>query len=340
MNIRNVIKKAITGMVVSLAFASSVQAAQLKEVNMCAFTFMGEGGPDYQYILDYQAAALNWGVKLKLKTYVSEKIAVEELKAGACDIANMTSINALSFNRFTGSLDAPGGIPTYDHLRVVLTTLATPKAAKYMRNGEYEVVAIAPMGAIFIFTNDRKIRTLADLAGKKMVALDSMPEMRQLVKDLGMTPVSSTITNMFQKFNNGAVDIAAGPAMVVEMMGLHKGLEPDGGILTLPLVQASIQYVARWKKLPADFGQKSREYFISRYDDTVKVLRKAESNIPKEYWFEIPEESKEEVASQIKRIRLAFIDKGIYDPKTLTLLRKVRCRFEPTLAECTATQIE
>ena len=213
--------KKILGFLVCMIFVVNTgYAATLKTVNMCAFTLMGEGGPGFQLLQDYQAAALNWGVKIKLKSYMNENIVVEELKAGECDLANMTGMQVRHFNKFTGTLDSPGSIPDYEHLRVVLTTLAKPKAANYMKEGEFEVVGIQPGGAIFLFVRDRYMKSISDLAGRKMGVLESMPEMRQMVSDMGMTPVSSTITNIFQKFNNGVIDITGGPAIVYEIMEL------------------------------------------------------------------------------------------------------------------------
>ncbi|MCG8534262.1 MAG: DUF6091 family protein [Pseudomonadales bacterium] len=319
--------------------ATQLQAAPVP-VKMCAFMFMGEGGPEHQALLDYQAAALEWGAQLEMKSYVHDKIVVEELKSGRCDIANMPSIQARSFNKFTGTLDAPASMPTYDHLKTVLQTLAKPSAGKYMRNGDYEIVGIQPAGAVFIFSNDNSIEGVSDLAGKKMAVLDTMPEMRQLVVDLGMTPVSSTLTNIFQKFNNRAIDITGGPAMVYEMMELDKGLRPNGGILAQPVMQGNIQFVARWDKLPEGFAQKSREYFVKNFDQSLKFVREAEEKIPKDLWIPMTADRQEEYQTQTRQIRLAFRERDVYDAKMLTLLRKIRCKKDATLAECTDPNAE
>jgi len=333
-------KKAVVAMVASVAFASAAQAIELKSVTMCAFMMMGEGGPEHQMLLDYQAAALNWGVKLELKSYMNEKIVTEELKAGVCDLANVTGMQARNFNKFTGTLGSPGSIPTYEHLKLVLDTLATPKAAKYMKQGEFEIVGIQSIGAIYLFTNDRTIQSVSDLAGKKMGVLDSMPEMRQMVADMGMTPVSSTVTNIFQKFNNGVIDVTGGPAIVYDIMELYKGLEPNGGILAAPLVQGDMQFVARASKMPEGFAQKSREYFAGNFESSMTLIRAAEENIPKKWWIPIPEGKEGELNAQTRRIRLAFRDMGVYDPKMLTLLRKIRCKLDATLSECTSKDAE
>lgn len=322
------------------AMAGNAIAAEPVPITMCAFTFMGEGGPEHQALLDYQTAALGWGVKLTMKPYINEKIVAEEMKAGVCDLANMSSIQARNFNKFTGTLDAPASMPTYKHLQMVMGTLAKPNAAKYMRVGDYEVVGIQPAGQVYLFTHDRKLQSLSDMAGKKIAILDTMPEMRQLVLDLGMTPVSSTMTNMFQKFNNGATDITAGPAIVYELMELNKGLGTTGGILNMPLVQGNNQFIARSSKLPADFAQKSREYFANNFEKNLAIIRAAEDKIPKELWVALPENRKDEYHQQTRNIRLNFRSQNIYDTNMLTLLRKVRCQIEATLAECTSADAE
>lgn len=337
------IVKRVTGLIAGIGaglLSSVAIAAEPLPVKMCAFMFMGEGGPEHQALLDYQAAALEWGAKIQLKSYVNDKIVAEELKSGACDIANMPSLQARNFNKFTGTLDAPAAMPTYDHLRTVLQTLAKPSAAKYMQAGEFEVVGIQPAGAVFIFTNDNTMKRISDLAGKRMAVLDTMPEMRQLVVDLGMTPVSSTLTNIFQKFNNNAIDITGGPAIVYEMMELEKGLRPNGGILENPVLQGNIQLVARSAKLPEGFGQKSREFFVKNFDATLEFVRDAENKIPEDLWISLDDKGQEEYQTQTRQIRLSFRDQKVYDPKMLTLLRKIRCKKDPTLAECTDPNAE
>jgi len=333
--------KSIVGFIVGVFLSCQVLVANaLTPVTMCAFTLMGEAGPDYQILRDYQAEALNWGVKLKLKSYMNEKIVVEELKAGECDLANMTGMQARQFNKFTGTLDALGAIPDYKHLKMVLNTLSQPKAAKYMKQGEFEIAGIQPTGAIFLFVRDRYLRGLSDLAGRKIGVLDTMPEMRQMVMDMGMTPVSSTVTNIFQKFNNGVIDITGGPAIVYEIMELEKGLDPGGAIIESPLLQSNVQLVGRISKLPAGFAQKSREFVAKNFDDSIRYIKKAEKAIPRRWWLPVPECQEKEMDELTRKIRLAFRDKGIYDGKALTLLRKVRCKQSPERAECTAEDAE
>jgi hypothetical protein len=321
-------------------FINPLHAAPLQSVRTCAFLMTGEGGPEHQILLDYQAAALDWGVKLDTTTYMNENIVAQEFQAGSCDLANMTGMQARNFNKFTGTLDAPGGMPTYDHLKMVVDLLAQPSAATYMRAGSYEVIGIQAGGAVYIYSRNRKIGSLSDLAGKKMGILEGMPEIRRIVTQIGMTPVSCTLGNLYQKFNNGVVDVVPGPAVVYGMMELEKGLQPDGGILRAPIMQGNMRFVARADKLPPGFGQKSRQYFAANFDATLRVVQQAENQIPEHWWIPIPKEKEEEFRSQTQRIRVAFRESGAYDPKMLTLLRKVRCKKDPARSECTSTDAE
>jgi hypothetical protein len=333
-------KASLAGLFTALLLTTPLQAAELKSLRTCAFLMMGEGGPEHQMLLDYQAAALDWGVKLETTTYMNENIVTQEFQAGACDLANMTGMQARRFNKFTGTLDSPGGIPTYEHLKMVVNLLAKPSAAKYMKEGSYEVVGIQPGGAVYLYTHDRRIGSMSDLAGRKMGILEGMPEIRRIVTQIGMTPVSSTLSNLYQKFNNGVVDVTPGPAILYGMMELDKGMQPDGGILRAPIMQGNLQFVARADKLPPGFGQRSREYFAANFDATLRIIQQAENEIPEHWWIPIPKGKEEEFRSQTRRIRIAFRDSGVYDPRMLTLLRKVRCRKDPTLSECTSRDAE
>ena len=334
------IKKMVGGFALSTAVLTNAQAAEPTEVNMCIFDPIGASGPLYQALEDYRAAALSWGAKLKLHTYTDERVASDEFKAGVCDLVNLTGVRARNFNSFTGTIDSIGSIPSYKHMRMVLDTLATPKAAKYMRQGDYEIVSIVPGGAVFPFVNDKSIDSPEKLAGKKIAVLDSAPEMQYLVQQVGMTPVGATISNIFSKWNNHSVDIAGAPAVVYEPMELYKGVEPNGGIIDWPLAQVTVQVVARWSKLPEGFGQKSREYAQGQFETAMSTILASEDRIPKKYWMSVPNELKDTWTETFRQNRIALREKSIYDGKALTLFRKIRCNVEPDAAECSATDKE
>lgn len=209
-----------------------------------------------------------------------------------------------------------------------------------MRIGEFEVLGIGPAGAIFMFTRDRSILLPKDFAGKRMAVLDDVPESEYLSQKHGITPVNSTIFNSILKFNNGTVDLTAAPAIVYEPFEMHKGLEPDGGIYKDPFLYITMQVIARWEKFPEGFIQKARLKAVEEYSKFVKFLTDPEATIPEHYWIDIPEHLYDYWVEDFRESRLELGRRGIYDQKTLKLMRKVRCKLDPQAAECSASNRE
>lgn len=323
-----------------LLIITSIATAQAVPKKMCVFDLLGANGPFFSQMKDYKTAALAWGVELQLKPYTSERVAAEDFKAGLCDAVSFTGIRARQFNSFTGSLDAIGAMPTYDHLKSVITTISSKKAAKLMFSDPYEVVAIFPAGAGYMFVNDRTIDTVGELAGKRIAILDSDPAQVEMVNFIGASPVGTSIANMYSKFNNGSVDVTYGPAIVYEAMELYKGLEPNGGIINFSLVQLTMQIVIRKASFPAGYGQESREFALSQFDLGVELVKKYESTIPEKIWVTVPEKDVIGYLEVFRQSRIRLRDKGIYNGKTLKLMRMLRCKKAPQQPECTATDKE
>ena len=307
---------------------------------MCVFDLLGANGPVFSQMKDYKTAALAWGVELELKPYTSERVAAEDFKAGLCDAVSFTGIRARQFNSFTGTLDAIGAMPTYEHLKSVITTISGEKASKLMFSDPYEVVGIFPAGAGYMFVNDRKIDTVGELAGKRIAILDSDPAQVEMVTFVGASPVGTSIANMYSKFNNGSVDVTYGPAIVYEAMELYKGLEPDGGVIRFPLVQLTMQILIRKADFPEGYGQKSREFALDQFDLGVELIKKYESTIPVKMWVSIPEADIRGYLEVFRQSRIRLRDKGIYNAKMLRLMRMLRCKKEPHQPECTAADKE
>ena len=310
------------------------------ENTFCVFDPIGANGPLFNQMKDYQLSALEWGIQLKLTPYTDERIAIEDFTAGRCDAVSVSGMRARQFNSFTGTLDSIGAIPTYRHLEIVLKTISATKAEKYMINGNYEIAGIFPQGAAYLFVNDRSIDTVAELSGKKIAVLEYDEAQQTLAAGTGLTPVLSSIANMYSKFNNGSVDICGAPAMFYESMELYKGLGDIGGIINFGLTQITIQIIIHKNKFPAQFGQKSREYAFSRFRRAQTLMQEADQRIPDKYWIEISDHNKENYMEAFRQSRIVLRDKGIYDKKMLKLLRQVRCRIEPQNSECSAADKE
>jgi len=316
------------------------ESKDLVPIFMCVWDPIGKAGPVGQIMKEAKIQAYKWGVDLTYEVYGDERIAIDEFKLGRCDAVNLLGFRAREFNGFTGSLGAIGAIPSYKHLGIIIKTLSSPKAAKLMRVGEYEVLAIGPAGAIFMFTRDRTILLPKDFAGLRMAVLDGIPESEYLSEKYGITPVNSTIFNSILKFNNGSVDLTAAPAIVYEPFEMHKGLEPDGGIYREPFLYITMQVIARWEKFPEGFLQKARSKAVEEYPKFVKFLTDPEATIPEKYWIDIPDDLYDFWVEDFRESRIELGKRGIYDKRTLKLLRKVRCKLDSKSAECTADNRE
>lgn len=327
-------------LIFTLVVSSISQASQLTPLTMCVFDFVGNEGPIHKRMKEYKIDATRWGVDLSFKVYTDDRVASEEFKNGVCDMLNLPGLRAREYNDFTGTLNAVGAIPTYKHLGMIIKTLSSEKASKLMRKGEYEIIGISPIGAIFLFVKDKNISVPADMAGKRITVLDTAPETGYLAEKIGLTPVSSSIMNALQKFNNHAVDITGAPGLAYEPMEMYKGLEPNGGIINWPSLQVTMQLIVRWEKLPEGFGQKSRELMANKYLADIKQIEQSEQTIPEKYWIEISDKAKDEWNELFRESRLALRDRKVYNKKALTLFRKVRCKVDPNLAECTSKDKE
>jgi len=324
----------------SITFSSISQAEKLQPLTMCVFDFIGHDGPIHKRMKEFKIDAFRWGVNLSFKVYTDDRVASEEFKNGVCDMLNLPGIRAREYNDFTGTINAVGALPSYKHLGMVIKTLSSKKATKLMRKGEYEIIGITPIGAIFLFVNDKKIEVPEDMAGMKVTVLDNAPETGYLAERIGMTPVSSSIMNALQKFNNHAVDITGAPALAYEPMEMYKGLEPNGGIIKWPSLQITMQLIVRWKQIPEGFGQKTRELFAKQYPQHIKEIEKSEETIPEKYWINISDEAKNNWNETFRESRIALRERKVYNAKALTLFRKIRCKVDPNLAECTSKDKE
>jgi len=319
---------------VALMASTTAQASTPIERKICVFDIIGNVGPVMGAMRDWSTAALAWGLKAELIPFTNEAIAAEDLKAGKCDAALMTGIRGRDFNQYSGTLDSIGGIPSIDHMRIVLQVLAHPSSASKISTGAYSIMGIAPAGAAYIFVNDRQINTLAKAAGKKVAVLEYDKTQSILVSQIGATPVNSDITNFSTKFNNGVVDVIAAPLVAYAPLELYKGLSPDGGIINYPLVQISMQLIARSDRFPQEMMQTSREYFYNNLDQILEGLAKEEKSVDPKWWVEIPDKDKAEYEIMMQQARVQLRDQGYYDKEMLGLQRRIRCKIDNARAEC------
>ena len=308
--------------------------AELPKRSMCVFDPLGVNGNLYGTAKDYRNVALEWGVELALKAYTDEKIAVDDFKAGQCDMALLTGTRSRAFNRFTATIEAIGGISDKKMLRTLLMTISSPKAAKYMTEGQYEIAGIMPAGPIYLFLNDRSIDSVEELSGKRIATIDYDDASIHMVKHVGASIVPSNSANFSGKFNNGSVDIAYAPVVAYQPLELYKGLKNNGGILRFILTYMDFQMVLRADRFPPGFGQRLRTKVASYFDRVDEAVEKEIAQIDEKYWMDISQEDTQKYQAMLREVRISLRDKGVYDGKMLKLMRKLRCRSNPTDAEC------
>ncbi|MDX1755356.1 MAG: putative solute-binding protein [Marinobacter sp.] len=302
---------------------------------VCIWDIFGRSGPIFAAAQDQRRKILQYGINVEMVPYTSESIMVEELKSGTCDAALMSGLRARLFNKYTGTLDSIGGFPERAQMRLALQLMADPRSADRMVSGDYVVMGIAPGGAAHVFVNDRSINTLAKASGKRVVVLDYDPTQARMIAGVGATPVVADIVNAPNMFNTGVVDVLAAPLAGYEVLELHKGLEPNGGIIDLPLTHITMQLIGRAEVVPNELAQFVREAFYQGFDEIISRVTMEEAKVPEKWFIEIPEQDRLEYERMMQQARLQLREEGYYSGDMLTLQRKIRCRADGSREECT-----
>lgn len=325
----------------AIAAPANTEFPQTVKMRFCIFDIAGTKGDAYTYAKDLVLEAKKWNLEVDLKVYTDERVAAEDFKAGQCEGVAISTMRAKQFNFFIGSVDSPGALPSFKHVRELANTLANPKLNSLMVNGSYQVAALIPLGGAYVFVNDRNINSIEKAAGKKVAVLDFDKAQAKIVQKLGAQPVASDITNFAGKFNNGQVDIIGAPAVAFRPLELYRGLGEKGAIFRFPLIQVTASILVnrdKYKDVP-DFDQRiirMRQFAASKMDMVEKIVAKSEADIPAKYWLDLTPADKEKYTTLMREARINMTKEGFYDPKMMVLLKKIRCKFEPTLAECSS----
>ena len=310
-------------------------------ITFCIFDPIGQYGEAYRAAQDLSLEAKKWNLDVELKLYTSEKVATEDFKAGQCEGVAISTLRAKQFNLFMGSIDSVGSIPDMDHMRTLLHTLANPKILPYTITGKYQVLGVLPLGAAYVFVNDRSINSVESAAGKKIAVLGWDPSQAEMVKLMGGSPVASNISNFGTKFNNGVVDIIVAPALAYQPFELYRGLGDKGGIYRFPVAWITGAIVVNRDAMLAKFPNMDeqilamRDYALAGLEDVFERLKQVEKEVQEKHWMELPEADKERYTQLMREVRIQMTKKGFYDPRMMSILKRVRCSHNPGNAECT-----
>ncbi len=328
----------------SIFFASilsavfSQQALANTQQTVCIFDLLGRAGESYKLMEEWALAAKNWGTDIKLVAYQKEEQADKDFKNGKCDAVAITTMRSREYNKFAGSIDALGGVPSNEISKKAITYVLDERNAKRLvttiKGEKYEVAAISPLGIAYIFVRDRAMDTIEKGIGKKFAYLHYDIAQKMAVERVGAVGVPSDISNFARKFNSGEVDSIAAPGYAFKPLEIYKGLGNKGAMFTFPVVNVTGDLILRQAKFPEGFGQQSRAWSLRQLPKTYSVLRKIEAEIPAKYKLNVSAEDKIRYQKLLRDGRIELTQRGIYDPSMMRVLKRARCAVERTNFEC------
>lgn len=315
-------------------FSSMVQAKQ----QVCVFDLLGKAGESYKFLEEWALVSKKWGAQVQLISFQDEDLADKAFQNDKCDAVYMTSMRARTYNKFAGSIDALGGVPSNKIAQKAVEYVLDPRNTKRMTTtlqGEnYEVAGIGLIGSAYIFVKDRNLNTIEKAQGKKFAILHYDRAQRVMVERVGAVPVMSDISNFIKKFNTGEVDVVAAPAYAYKPLEIEKGLGSKGAMLNFPVVNVTADLIVRPERFPAQFGEQSRQWFLQKIPQSFAMIQRLEAAIPSKIKMQLSIEDKEKYQRLLREGRIDLTKQGVYDPGMMRVLKKARCTVERTNFEC------
>ncbi len=329
----------------AVAFLMGLSGSAWAGPLLCAWDLLGKGGDVHALAQDYAAAMAREGVHFEVRTFTDERVVAEDFRVGQCAAAILTGFRARSFNQVTGSLDSLGSAvvvrdgkvdlaASYEVLRKIIQVFAAPQAASLMIEGRYEVGGIMPVGAAYPMMRERFEITPHSLAGKRVAVFDHDRVQAMLVQKMGAQAISSDVTNVGAKFNNGLVDLIHMPAVTFRPFELARGMGSKGGVLRMPVMIPTLQLIFNRAQVPASLGAPSRVYWAGLHEWALKVIQRAEAEVPDRFWYELPPDQVQPYVDVLREGRIDGAKAGLYSWRTLNLMKKARCQASPAMAEC------
>lgn len=302
---------------------------------ICIFDLGGTSGDTYILMKDFALQSQKWGVPLELQVYPEETEVIRAFQQQYCQGMVLTDIAARQFNRFVGSMNAVGAIPNYRVARAVYQTMLNPKLEPYMTEGRTEVAGVMPMGLVYSFSQDRQyVATLGNMMGKRIGVLDTDPLQSRLIKRIGAQPIPQKTSRYQKLFNQHLIDILPAPVMAYSALELEQGLGEKGGVSRFPLLLLSQVLMIDPAAFPRGYGQWGRGWMHAEVPRLLRQIDQHERNVPARRWVEIPAVDQLGYRRLMREMRVNFIQEGIYDGKMLTLIKRVRCTFNPQEFDC------
>ena len=309
-------------------------AATSHAQTFCVFDPSGTSGDSFSMMKDYALSAKQWGAELTLKAYTDEELVAKDFKSGKCDAVAITGLRAHPFNNFVASIDSVGAVVNKSQTKTIISLMANPKLASAMVVNDVEVAGVLTLGAGYLIMNDRNIKTIQQLVGKRLAIFDYDKAGQAVVDKIGAIPVPVTFATVGPMFIGGKLDVIYLPALAFKPLDIAKGLGTKGGILRFPVVAVTYDILIHTDKFSEGYGQKSRSWFAGNLNRQIANSEKSEKGIDSRYWIELPSGTAQGYLQLLREARITLAKEGVYDKKMLGILKKIRCRQDPTNAEC------
>ncbi|MBI0424592.1 RND transporter [Acinetobacter sp. ACIN00229] len=307
--------------------------------NVCVFDLLGKSGESYKLMEEWALAAKEWQADITLIPFQDEALVDRRLREGKCDAAYMTSMRARNYNKFAGSIDAIGGVTSNAIAQKAISFVLDKRNKHRMvtaQNGaNYEVVGIVQIGLAYLFVRDKNLNSIEKVRGTKFAILQYDAAQKIMVESVGAQAIPSEITDFVKKFNSGQVDAIAAPAYAYKPLEIGKGVGGKGAMFTFPVVNVTGDLVARSDKFPADFGIKSRAWFLQQLPQNFAMIKRLEMGVPSKIKMNFSAEDKIKYQKILREGRLSLTKQGVYDATMMSVLKRARCTVERTNFECT-----
>ena len=334
MSARRPLSALLAAALVGLGLFAPRPAQAAEERVICGWTAGGAVSETADMLKDFQAVALDWGYKLTIKSDPEEGNVVGDFKAGKCDGVLISGVRAQEFNRASYTLEAMGGLPTYDHMRMVVKQLAKPAAGDLVTGSTYETIGVFPGGNVFIFTRDRSWQSIEAISGKRMSIIGFDKTAQYMAKKLGAVPVTADLGTFAPRFNNGDVDVCYSTASAYTPFELARGLGTKGGIVDYGFSQFTFQLVIKRDRFDDAFGDKARAYSAANFDKALERVTAMDAQVQPQHWIRLSAADKQKYEEFLRGVRVELHKEDLYDGQILKLMKMARCHSDPSSWEC------
>jgi hypothetical protein len=310
-------------------------AAEAASVTLCAYT-PGAAASVVSALVDelVEEAALRHGLSIEVRAYTKEGVAVDAYLRRDCDLLLATGARMRQLEVPWATLEAVGGAPDYEVLRLAIERLTSEEQRPLMVGGGHESLGALPIGAAFLVVADRTWTTVEHMRGRSIAIIGDDPAAKRLAAEVGARPVASDVDRFAGVFKEGTVDIIYANALAIQAMDLGKAIESrGGGVLKAPLAQVTFQMAGHSGALNSEVATWCRGWFLARFDTLLQRARQSDALLAP-LWISSADE--QDLGLRLRDTRMAVRGQPAgYDGRVLALLHQVRCKDQETL-ECLA----